>query len=142
MSDEKDNEGRSFEDLMKSLGFEPVTREELEAEGIDINSMTSADFSSGPLRLCGCGTLHEAYEAGTKHAIQLMAADCPVWAFQVGTMIVMNALKLLREGISEEGHKEAIAAATLMCNIEFQKHPTTAAELEAECMEKRAGLGL
>ena len=140
MTDDNDKNGQKFEDLLKSLGFKEVTPEELAAEGVDLSELASS-LSSAPSRLCGCGTLHEAYEAGTKHAVQMMAADCPVWAFQVGTMIVMNALKLLAVGVPEDQHRETIAATTLMMNMEFQKSSPSAEVLETMCLEKAKEMG-
>lgn len=48
--------------------------------------------------LCHCGSIREAIEKGEKAAIQMTAADCPVWALQVAVATVSAAMAILVEG--------------------------------------------
>ena len=62
---------------------------------------------------CHCGSFEQAREIGEKLFTDMIASDCPVWAFQVGAVIRTLAIDYLkREGMTPSEAKQLGDAIT------------------------------
>ncbi len=76
-----------------------------------------------PAQFCHCGPFEDAQKTGEKLFTDMIASDCPVWAFQVGATIRTLAIDYLkREGMTVSEAKQlgdAITVATRSnCDLE------------------------
>ena len=100
--------------------------------------MADLNEKPGEERYCHCGTHKEALAAAEKLFIQMVAADCPVWAFQIGAALRTMAVDTLKaEGMSATEVQSFGDALTRITRRDMR--PATV--LLEEGIKRRADLG-